>query len=48
MAKARKERKTEIRGVTHCKECLWYIGNRMLRDREHICPICDNKLKEEA
>ena len=48
MTKIRKERKTALRGVTRCKECLWYIGNNMLRDTDHICPICENEVKEEA
>ena len=43
----KKKRKTPLRGATRCKECLWYIGNNMLSDRDYICPKCDNNMKEE-
>jgi hypothetical protein len=47
MANTEKKRKTPLRGTTHCKKCLWYIGNNMLNDRNHICPNCDNNMKEK-
>ena len=40
-----KKRKTEIRGVVRCKDCLWYIGKGMLKDRDYICPICDSEME---
>jgi hypothetical protein len=40
------EIRAPLRGVIRCKECLWYIGNNILRDRERICPICESKLEE--
>jgi formylmethanofuran dehydrogenase subunit E len=39
--------KEPLRGVVRCKECLWYIGNNMLRDREKICPLCYGSLEDK-
>ena len=37
-----------LRGVVRCESCLWYIGKKMLRGTDSVCPICDADVKEAA
>ena len=36
-----------IRGVTRCQECLWYIGNRILKKHRNVCPNCESEIEDD-
>ena len=35
-----------IRGVVLCQSCGWYVGRRLLRRDEGVCPVCDAEVDE--
>jgi len=36
-----------LRGVVRCHSCSWYIGRRMLRSADGVCPICDATVEDD-